>query len=448
MVEKQHYRWDFVGLSTDTKPTPETSEKVVNGSTYYESDTSKLYVFCDTEWYERQPLGGGGGGSDINVVQTTGQSTTDVMSQKAVTDALTEAGESVHELTEDDYNFDYGNSGTYNTVALWLLEPGLYTKSMGSTVRVANYNYGLLGEGYTFLVTAPMGTGTNAYRYIYYTGSGSAGSTSAIYVRVSNGSFSETYSGKFFNGDVVNNTGTSMTNVMSQNAVTSMVFGNPGTNTAIKIGTGAQVDSEGVSIGRGARGVGGSVAIGRSAGYGGSSANDCRTIIGYEAGKNPTSNEKGSISLGAYSKTSVTGEMNIGSTDTNYGYNNTNYRLLTGLHDPVDAHDAATKGYVDANIGYNFYSQAVQSALEDPEVPKSLPMAEYEALEGVCANLGKLYFAYSSGNGYYSRDDIINYECNEGTGINIYGQSEAIAGSFSFEYNGGEPTVVYSPSQI
>jgi hypothetical protein len=58
----QHYRWDFVGLSTDTKPTPETSEKVVDGSTFYCSDTSKLYVFCKDTWYERKALGGGGGG--------------------------------------------------------------------------------------------------------------------------------------------------------------------------------------------------------------------------------------------------------------------------------------------------------------------------------------------------------------------------------------------------
>lgn len=58
----QRYRWDFIGLSTDDKPTPETSEKVVNGSTFYCSDTSKLYVFCDGTWYERKALGGGGGG--------------------------------------------------------------------------------------------------------------------------------------------------------------------------------------------------------------------------------------------------------------------------------------------------------------------------------------------------------------------------------------------------
>ena len=62
----QHYRWDFIGLSTDVKPTPETSEKVVNGSTFFCSDTSKLYVFCKDTWYERKPLGGSGGTSNFN----------------------------------------------------------------------------------------------------------------------------------------------------------------------------------------------------------------------------------------------------------------------------------------------------------------------------------------------------------------------------------------------
>ena len=62
MVEN-HYRWDFIGLSTDEKPTPETSEKVVDGSTFYCSDNSKLYVYCKDNWYERKALGGGGGGT-------------------------------------------------------------------------------------------------------------------------------------------------------------------------------------------------------------------------------------------------------------------------------------------------------------------------------------------------------------------------------------------------
>jgi hypothetical protein len=150
---------------------------------------------------------------------------------------------------------------------------------------------------------------------------------------------------------VVQTTGTSTTDVMSQNATTRMVFGDPGTNTQVKIGAGAVVGGEGVAIGTYANGDVGNVSIGSTAGWGGSGVNRYRTCIGYHAGRQPGSSEKGSISLGAYSKTSATGEMNIGSTDTTYGYNNTNYRLLTGVHDPVDAHDAATKGYVDANAG-------------------------------------------------------------------------------------------------
>ena len=62
MVTDNHYRWDFIGLSGETKPTPATSEKVVDGSTFYCADNSKLYVYCTDDWYERKPLGGGGGG--------------------------------------------------------------------------------------------------------------------------------------------------------------------------------------------------------------------------------------------------------------------------------------------------------------------------------------------------------------------------------------------------
>ena len=54
-----HYRWDFIGLSTDVKPTPATSERVVDGSTFYCSDNSKLYVYCKDQWYEKTATGGG-----------------------------------------------------------------------------------------------------------------------------------------------------------------------------------------------------------------------------------------------------------------------------------------------------------------------------------------------------------------------------------------------------
>ena len=45
-------RWDFIGLSTDSKPTA-TSNKVVDGSTFYEVNTSKLYIWVKDQWYEK-----------------------------------------------------------------------------------------------------------------------------------------------------------------------------------------------------------------------------------------------------------------------------------------------------------------------------------------------------------------------------------------------------------
>lgn len=46
-------RWDFIGLSSDTKPTPATSKQVVDGSTYFEADTSKLYFWTKDRWYRK-----------------------------------------------------------------------------------------------------------------------------------------------------------------------------------------------------------------------------------------------------------------------------------------------------------------------------------------------------------------------------------------------------------
>ena len=46
-------RWDFIGLSTDEKPTPETNKKVVDGSTFFEADTSKLFFWTQGNWYNK-----------------------------------------------------------------------------------------------------------------------------------------------------------------------------------------------------------------------------------------------------------------------------------------------------------------------------------------------------------------------------------------------------------
>lgn len=187
---------------------------------------------------------------------------------------------------------------------------------------------------------------------------------------------------------VVQSRGNSTTDVMSQSATTSLIYSNIAPYTygvGIRIGYSASNTttalSEGVAIGAHSKASGGygialgtyafaegagSIAIG-----GGSGTSDAPRVranytiaigdhidaelsnysvcVGSHAANR---NAKGCISLGAYSGSNLTaiGMMDISSSDTLYGYNSTNYRVLTGVHDPQTEHDAATKGYCDARI--------------------------------------------------------------------------------------------------
>lgn len=115
----QHYRWDFVGLSTDTKPTPANSEKVVDGSTYYEADTSKLYVYCKNNWYEK--TAGGVQTFDFSEIYTLGLN------------ALNESGETYVEnvdITEEQYKYVLNNIKQSKFAIAYEkaeVEEGLYT---------------------------------------------------------------------------------------------------------------------------------------------------------------------------------------------------------------------------------------------------------------------------------------------------------------------------------
>lgn len=504
MVE-QKYRWDFIGLSTEEKPTPSTSPKVVDGSTFYCSDNSKLYVWCKTQWYERKALGGGGGGgsytagtgiditddtisvdtttiqekltagtnvtisdntisatdttySDFTGTDGTAAGTAGLVPAPATTDAgkflkadgtwdtaggggSYTAGDGINitgdvisatntgkgkTLTSSDYNWNYTTQTTANPncVALWLLDDGLYEIADADTTLIyASTNLRvyphtvLLGtsnnnrrESLCLVYTAESASEPQTWVKVYVS------STSGTLVGDSNGNalidtngvvnslnstkikaplsanqgkvlkdlidslafknagapttatvgtvgqlLEDTTNGKLYictaivpgtdpdpdtytwtevgvggsGPTVVQTTGTSTTDVMSQNATTSMVFADPDNKSKVQIG-GTATGLRSVAIGNGAQTASNNsydaVAIGRSA----------------------RSSHGGSVALGAFSDTSAVGEVNIGTSSTSYGYTgNSNYRLLTGLYDPQSAHDAATKGYVDAGLSYS-----------------------------------------------------------------------------------------------
>ena len=158
MVTDNHYRWDFIGLSTDEKPTPATSPKVVDGSTFYCSDNSKLYVYCKDQWYEKTATGGGGttytagdgitiADDTISVDTTTIQPKLTAGSNITIADNVISAsgGETglAKVLTNDDYNANSSNwSDTdpthFNCIAMWKMPSGIYTfKPSGNNSSVS-----------------------------------------------------------------------------------------------------------------------------------------------------------------------------------------------------------------------------------------------------------------------------------------------------------------------
>lgn len=231
--------------------------------------------------------------------------TTDKSNLVAAINEAATGGGGVTELTTADYN--YPTTGTATSVALWLLEPGMYHWAQGvstscyyshATSNAGNATvYGAVSNGAHVPIVYNLGSQYDTY--IVYaskaTGSAAVGPTAI--------------------------------------ATDSLVFADPSTKEKIQIGVNANTS------GTQAVGVG-------AASYAPSNG---AVSIGYAA----RADKARSVALGWYSKVSAAGEVGIGLQDTaaGNGYNNSNYRLLTGLYDPQSDHDAATKGYVDGLVG-------------------------------------------------------------------------------------------------
>ena len=335
----QHYRWDFIGLSTDTKPTPETSEKVVDGSTFYCSDNSKLYVWCKNQWYEKEVSGGGGttytAGDGINIADNTISVDTTTIQPKLtagigidITDntiSATGGGGGITELTSADFNYPTDNP---DGIALWLLDEGEYVFSTNLKV------YKTTSLSATWNAKTYLKIILKANTALHY--DEDSGKWSDIWMGAGGTGFTETY---LMYGTIKQGTGTSTADVMSQNAVTGMVFADPSTQQKIKIGAGTSSSegNNGVEIGHNAYATGyNAVALGYNAGA------DATGSVALGFGS--YAHGYGRISLGAASGSNdyTAGVMTIGPSNTLYGYKSTNYRLLTGLYDGQSAHDAAT----------------------------------------------------------------------------------------------------------
>lgn len=166
-----HYRWDFIGLSTDTKP-DSSNPKVANGSTYYESDTSKLYVWYNNEWYEKTATGGGG--YELPIASSTTLGGVKVgegleISESGVLSA-SGGGGGVTQLTSADYDFPNNNP---EYVAIWRLPQGIYQATQGTQFATANDQLDYTQQPATFIVNKSIEDGTGNMQASIYVFSGS-----------------------------------------------------------------------------------------------------------------------------------------------------------------------------------------------------------------------------------------------------------------------------------
>lgn len=209
---------------------------------------------------------------------------------------------------------------------------------------------------------------------------------------------------------VVQTIGTSTTDVMSQKAVTDELFNN-GNRSMVQIGASASATGgsyyEAIAIGRNSEAARNATAIGalnakatanNSIAIGSTcSANGNNSItIGYIANANSASSgicigynaqcktvasdgiaigdsaiaqHPFSVALGNGASTTRVGEINVGTSGT-AGYQGSSYRVIGGVYDPQNAHDAATKGYVDNAVSSVITSLYMNySSLYDPSEP-------------------------------------------------------------------------------
>lgn len=194
-------------------------------------------------------------------------------------------------------------------------------------------------------------------------------------INITDNVISATYTGP----NVVQTTGTSTTDVMSQNAISSMIFADPTTARKVAIGAQSGMTPNGYSTSVGydslagdyAVAIGGaasaatrtsgigsySIAIGNNAksgqfwGIAIGASSSINTAGAIALGYSTTANGAYAVAIGAKSTTSIKGEVSFGgSALIGDGYNNSQYRLLTNVYDPQNAHDAANKGYVDTSV--------------------------------------------------------------------------------------------------
>lgn len=261
---------------------------------------------------------------------------------------------SITPLTTADFNANYNdwndtNPANFNCIALWKLEDGIYEPQTESSTQ----DYRLYSTTTNYSDTTSIG-GTRQELFIVLRMIPSLYPNTIINID-HNGVIS------YRTITVASSGATATTNRVSSAVPRSEIYytDSTGTPTESRIAIrGTTTGSQSVSIGNSSSASGYSAALGSYAKATGSVGS---TAVGIYAtassdestavGRNTTASADGSVALGSYARATVKGQFDVSTgSKATYGYNNSNYRLLTGLYDGQSAHDAATVGQINATI--------------------------------------------------------------------------------------------------
>lgn len=350
MVEKIQYRWDFIGLSTDTKPTPATNDRVANGSTFYCSDNSKLYVWYKDQWYEKTVSGGGGGGTTnfnqlsnrpkYNGTEMTGS--TDIPEVKTYTAGsnVSISSGNVISATDTTYSDFTGTDGT--AAGASGLVPAPATTDAGKFLKADGTWDTAGGGGGGDIVYSTKTTSNSADGGAVYIGGKNANQD--IYP---DPTVTDNHR-RYFWALPFNINETAYTDVPGNETLNIGGSQSTGGNQNVTVGFRTlSAGSHNVAIGYQA---GSSLAYGSAVSVGDSA--QCLQNYGVALGREAIVNQghTGSIALGAGARTTRQGEVYVGTNDAFASYDSSKLRVIGGVYDGQLAQDAVTVSQVNATI--------------------------------------------------------------------------------------------------
>lgn len=320
----QHYRYDFIGLSTDSKPTPATSEKVTDGSTFYCSDNSKLYVWYNDQWYEKTVSGGGGAtytaGDNIQISDDNVISATDTTYSNFVGTDGVDAGTAglVPAPAAADVDKFLKSDGTWDTAGgggdVVYSDKNTSNSDAGGAVYIGNLNSSQTEQ-------PDPSTSDSHYKYYWalpFRNADKPSDKSIAILGIADAS----------NAIAIGDESFSRADSTIAIGKKAAAYNNAAKSVAIGYEAIVNMNSQNNVL----IGASGTVGNGVIAGVG----------IGYHSG----AYYKGSVALGARANTTRVGEVYVGSDSSyeglQYGFNGTQYRVIGGVHDGQNLHDAAT----------------------------------------------------------------------------------------------------------